>query len=175
MHECMFSLSVMSNSLQSHGLQLTRLLCPWDFPDKNSGVGCSFLLQGIFPTEGLNLHLLHFRRILYHCAILLYTLLFAIYLRSKMSLFSKIVFHKLILDNRYLATLCGLINYRVFCLFVCLLLVLFFKDQHHGISKKTKQCNLPVPPFSIKNCVSCLTFSIICNHSSMQGVHTYNC
>ena len=28
------------------------------FPDKNSGVGCHFLLQGIFPTQGLNLHLL---------------------------------------------------------------------------------------------------------------------
>ena len=113
----------MSNSLQPHGvyglyeLQPARLLCPWDFPGKNTGVGCHFLLQRIFPTEGLNLHLLHCRRILYHCAILLYTLLFAIYLRSKMSLFSKTVFHKLILDNGYLATLCGLINYRVFCLF----------------------------------------------------------
>ena len=31
-----------------------RLLCPWDFPGKNTGVGCHFLLQGIFPTQGLN-------------------------------------------------------------------------------------------------------------------------
>ena len=31
---------------------------PWDFPDKNTGVGCPFLLQGIFPTQGSNLHLL---------------------------------------------------------------------------------------------------------------------
>ena len=30
----------MSNSLGSHGLQPTRLLCPWDFPGKNTGVGC---------------------------------------------------------------------------------------------------------------------------------------
>ena len=37
----------------------TRLLCPWDFPGKNTGVGCCFLLQGIFPTQGLNLPLLH--------------------------------------------------------------------------------------------------------------------
>ena len=36
----------------------TRLLCPWDFPGKNSGVGCHFLFQGIFPTQGLNLGLL---------------------------------------------------------------------------------------------------------------------
>ena len=36
----------------------TRLLRPWDFPGKNTGVGCHFLLQEIFPTQGLNLHLL---------------------------------------------------------------------------------------------------------------------
>ena len=34
-----------------------RLLCPWDFPSKNTGVGCHFLLQGIFLTQGLNWHL----------------------------------------------------------------------------------------------------------------------
>ena len=27
-----------------------QLLCHWDFPGKNTGVGCHFLLQGIFPT-----------------------------------------------------------------------------------------------------------------------------
>ena len=32
----------------------TRLLCPWDSPDKNARVASHFLLQGIFPTEGLN-------------------------------------------------------------------------------------------------------------------------
>ena len=31
-----------------------RLLRPWNFPGKNTGVGCHFLLQGIFPTQGLN-------------------------------------------------------------------------------------------------------------------------
>ena len=55
----MLSLSVMSNSLWSHGLQPTRLLCPWDSPGKNTGVGCQALLQGIFPMQGSNLHLLH--------------------------------------------------------------------------------------------------------------------
>ena len=34
------------------------LLCPWDSLGKNTGVGCHFLLHGIFPTQGLNLHLL---------------------------------------------------------------------------------------------------------------------
>ena len=32
-----------------------RFLCPWDSPSKNTGVGCHFLLQGIFPTQGSNL------------------------------------------------------------------------------------------------------------------------
>ena len=45
--------SVMSHSLQPHGLKLTRLLCPWNFPGKNIGVGCHSLLQGIFPTPGI--------------------------------------------------------------------------------------------------------------------------
>ena len=36
----------------------TRLLCPWNFPDKNTGMGCHALLQGIFPTQGSNPHLL---------------------------------------------------------------------------------------------------------------------
>ena len=38
----------------SNGLQPTRLLCPWGFPSKNTGVGCHFLLQGIFATQGSN-------------------------------------------------------------------------------------------------------------------------
>ena len=40
--------------LQPHGLQPTKLLRPWDSPGKNTGVGCHFLLQGIFPTQGSN-------------------------------------------------------------------------------------------------------------------------
>ena len=38
-----------------------QLLCPWDSPGKNTGVVCHFLLQGIFPTQGSNLHLLHWQ------------------------------------------------------------------------------------------------------------------
>ena len=47
----MLSSSVMSDSPQSC-LQPTRLLCPWDSPEKNTGVGHRFLLQGIFLTQG---------------------------------------------------------------------------------------------------------------------------
>ena len=45
-------------SLHSYGPQPARLLCPWDSPGKNAGVGCHTLLCGIFPTQGLNSHLL---------------------------------------------------------------------------------------------------------------------
>ena len=44
---------------------LTRFLRPWDFPGKDTGVGCHFLIQEIFPTQGLNLGLLHCRPTLY--------------------------------------------------------------------------------------------------------------
>ena len=40
--------SVVSDSVQPHGLQPTRLLRPWDSPGKNTGVGCHFLLQGLY-------------------------------------------------------------------------------------------------------------------------------
>ena len=46
------SRSVVPDSLRPHGLQHTRFLCPWDFPGRDIGVGCHFLLQGIFPTQG---------------------------------------------------------------------------------------------------------------------------
>ena len=38
-----------------------QILCPWDSPGKNTGVGCQFLLQRIFPTQGLNPGLLHWQ------------------------------------------------------------------------------------------------------------------
>ena len=56
-------LSVTSNYLPPHGLW--PILCLQDFPGKNTRVGCHFLLQGIFPTQGLNVGLLHCRQILY--------------------------------------------------------------------------------------------------------------
>ena len=58
--------AVTSNFLWPHGLQPDSLLCPWNSPGKNTGVGCHSLFQGIFPTQGSNLGLLHCRQILYH-------------------------------------------------------------------------------------------------------------
>ena len=52
--------SVMSNSLQPHGLY-----SPWNSPGQNTVMGSLSLLQGIFPTQGLKPGLLHCRRILY--------------------------------------------------------------------------------------------------------------
>ena len=45
-------------TLQPYGLQPFRFLCPWDSPDKNTGVRCHALLQGIFLTQGSHLGLL---------------------------------------------------------------------------------------------------------------------
>ena len=56
--------SVVSNSLRLHGLYPARLLCSWDSPGKNPGLGNHSLLQGIFPTQGSKLGLLHCRQIL---------------------------------------------------------------------------------------------------------------
>ena len=61
----------MADSLWPRGLQPTSLLCPWDFPGKNTGADCHFLCQGIFPTQGSNpslMRLLNLRQILYHWA-----------------------------------------------------------------------------------------------------------
>ena len=55
----------MSDFLRLHALQPPSLLCPWNSPGKNAGVGCHSLLQGIFLTLGSNPSLLHCRHILY--------------------------------------------------------------------------------------------------------------
>ena len=59
--------TVTSDSLRPHGLQPPRLLCPWNSPGKNTGVGCHFLLQvgchfllqGLLPSQGSNQYLLY--------------------------------------------------------------------------------------------------------------------
>ena len=64
MHACSIA-SAMSDSLWPHGLKSMMLLCPWDFPGKNIGVDCHFLLQGIFQNQDSNPGLLHCWHILY--------------------------------------------------------------------------------------------------------------
>ena len=54
MHVC----SVVSDCVRPHGLLPAGLLRPWDSLGKKTGVGCHFLLQGVFPTQGSNLSLL---------------------------------------------------------------------------------------------------------------------
>ena len=53
-------------TLWSHGLYPAKLLCPWNSPGQETGVGSRSLLQGIFPTQGLNPGLLHCRRTFHH-------------------------------------------------------------------------------------------------------------
>ena len=55
----------MSSSLQPNGPKPARLLCPWNSPGQNIGVGSLSLLQGIFPNLGSNPGLPHCRQILY--------------------------------------------------------------------------------------------------------------
>ena len=64
--EFVLSCLVMSNSLGPHGLQPTRLLCPWDSLARVLEWVTIILLQGIFPTQGLNPGLPHCRWILYY-------------------------------------------------------------------------------------------------------------
>ena len=76
-------------TLQPPGLQLARLLCPWDFPSKNTRVGCHFLPEGIFPTQQSNPPLLHWRQILNRWATreaLVYTIEASVFLTKQNSL-----------------------------------------------------------------------------------------
>ena len=60
----LFCHSVIFVFLAPHGLQPSRLLCPWDSPAKNTGVRCHFLIQGIqgtFPDQRSYPHLLHWQ------------------------------------------------------------------------------------------------------------------
>ena len=68
---CMLSHSVMCDSFATLWTVAYQAPLSWDFPGKNTGVGCHALLQGIFPTQGLNPHLsvpCIGRWILYHCS-----------------------------------------------------------------------------------------------------------
>ena len=53
------SCSIMCDSLRFDGLEPARLLHPWNFPGKSTGVGFHFLFQGLFPTQGWNPGLPH--------------------------------------------------------------------------------------------------------------------
>ena len=67
MKRCSMSLIVESesHSVMSDSLRPLGLYSLWDFPGQNTGVGSFFLLQGIFPMQGLNPGIPHCRQILY--------------------------------------------------------------------------------------------------------------
>ena len=51
MYQLLFSQSGVSDSFVTPWIVDALLFCPWDFPGKNTGVGCHFLLQGIFGSS----------------------------------------------------------------------------------------------------------------------------
>ena len=53
--------SVVSNCFVTAWTIAHQAPCPWDAPGMNTGVGCHARLQGIFPTQGSKLHLLHWQ------------------------------------------------------------------------------------------------------------------
>ena len=57
--DCLYQFSREMKQCKRYKPLLT--LCPWDSPDKNTGVGCHFLLSGMFLTHELNLHPLHWQ------------------------------------------------------------------------------------------------------------------
>ena len=66
---CVFACAELLSHVQLFSTLWTiasRLFCPRDSPGKNTGVGCHALRLEIFPTQGLNLGLLHCRQILDH-------------------------------------------------------------------------------------------------------------
>ena len=58
-YSCCLGAQPCSTLCELFWLYPSRLLCPWDSPGKNTEVGCHFLVQGIFPTQGSNQCLLH--------------------------------------------------------------------------------------------------------------------
>ena len=60
---CMYT-KVKSES-ESHSVVSNSVTIGWNSPGQNTGMGSLSLLQGIFPTQGLNPGLLHYRWILY--------------------------------------------------------------------------------------------------------------
>ena len=87
--------SAVSDSWPPCGLKHVRLLCPWDSPDMKTGVGCHALLQGIFLTQGSNLHLLHckwiFNPLRHICVYTYITELFCVHLKHVSKLYFSIL------------------------------------------------------------------------------------
>ncbi|KAB0345095.1 hypothetical protein FD754_022021 [Muntiacus muntjak] len=63
--QCLVSVPPTRQSLRKLKQRFPRLLCPGNSPGKSTGVGCYFLLQGIFPSQGSNCISCIGRRILY--------------------------------------------------------------------------------------------------------------
>ena len=115
---CVLSCSVMFDSLWPHRLQSTRLFCPWNFPGKNTRVGCHFLLQEIFLTQGLNPYLI---QILYHCAFCWAQF----FIKHPQNAYSK---YDIILWSLYSKAM-----YISYTTYMCLAKIAVYKQSHQGL------------------------------------------
>ena len=109
-----------------------RLLCPWNSPGKNTGVGCHSLLQGIFPALGSNLGLLHCRQILYCLShqgrpkqfielpklILYLSIVLIVFYVLQINLFFQQTFCSFLNNFKYLLILCQLTSETFFLTFI---------------------------------------------------------
>ena len=117
---CVFSHSVMFDSLQPHGLQPARLLCPWNFLGKNTREGFHFLLQVIFLTQGLNqslLFLLSWQAVSLQIHYLVCNCMPRKVTETFLSLFiykSKILFYIYIFNFMYFLTLQSCIGFAIY-------------------------------------------------------------
>ena len=104
MHACSVT-QLCLTLLRPHAVQFTRLPRLQDSPGKNTGVGCHFLLQGTFLTQGLTLHLLHWQvdsLPLSHLGSPAFLYMYAITLHSAFSsLILKITLIQLLLSHYY--------------------------------------------------------------------------
>ena len=94
------SCSAVSDSLRPHRLQPARLLFPWNFPSKNTGVGCHSLLQGISPTHGSNPGLLNYRQILYRLSYQMVFVDIRILMKTHKTRHMAILTHRLLIRHR---------------------------------------------------------------------------
>ena len=62
--EGIYPIAMLAYPVSERYINYSLLIHPWDFSDKNTGMGFHFLLQGIFPTQGSNRGLPHCRQML---------------------------------------------------------------------------------------------------------------
>ena len=110
-----------SHSITSNSLLPRGLCSPWNFPGQNTGVDSCSLLQGIFPTQGLNPGLPHYRHILNSwftmlCLVLMYSKVTQFYMYMYMYIHS---FHFFSITGYY--KILNIVSYAIYSMGPCCL------------------------------------------------------